>query len=463
MTAQEEAVDKQRQALPRSNSDLDEAVKLEDYGTVDKHAAAPQCHHSCVQHAASRTVKSFAFAFAVKYLLGTLPAILRGAALKRPALLLKLLSKDTLRFALFVGSFSGLYNSVQCALRRWTTSLPKSWISFCAGSVAGLSMAIDNGSPDRRTKVCLYFLVKTAQFVCRRLLELRRPQSDEAAREVAPTTTDKLIHFLTNQAGTMLMAASASQILHSFLTQPETLSKSYRKFLMVHTGVYDRFGAAANTQMRKIQDAILNPTVACTDIACTLLHPGAESCLQSSLPSFVNALGRSAKMYATLNMATLVLLQSQKLQTNPLRTLLRLATSTVRSSVFLSLYPLVFWLSMCYQNAGTRKLSISRLTLALPGLTALIENRHRRLELGLYCMQQALESAWNSLIAKGVIPTARAGQVLPLRLVSTVLTQPAVGQPVCFALTMGTLMMLYESKSPAVSSSMRKAVKAVVG
>lgn len=61
------------------------------------------------------------------------------------------------------------------------------------------------------------------------------------------------------------------------------------------------------------------------------------------------------------------------------------------------------------------------------GAMVLLEQPGRRLELGMYCLPRAIESFWNSMVAKGY------------------LRQVPLGECIYFSLSTGVLMTLYQN------------------
>lgn len=79
-------------------------------------------------------------------------------SLKSPALLLKIGGKDTIRFSLFMSSFTTTFKAVLCGMRRWRES--NDWKNaFVAGMAAGLTLYLDSNR-SRRLMIALYLSSK---------------------------------------------------------------------------------------------------------------------------------------------------------------------------------------------------------------------------------------------------------------------------------------------------------------
>ncbi|KAL7751343.1 hypothetical protein RI367_003203 [Sorochytrium milnesiophthora] len=329
-----------------------------------------------------------------------------------------------------------------------------------------------------------------------------------AMQMLLPTKRDKFVQWLKRHAGTMVMMGSSAQILFSFVAMPETLAKSYYSFLVSHSGIRDRMGPLTNHYMTTIGDVLwgsmsdnhvdaprlavagaklgaegghlhkavmhnaadLGGLLAASALSkkdfqyrmCALIHPETPSCTAFSLRCFTRAMRRSAALYAPLNAIMVLVFNWRKVirrrvSLPPHYSLLRYLLSTLRSSVFLSVYVTVAWLATCYQRrlTGVDRIPTYYINGMLSGLCVLIETYPRRLELGLYCLPRALEAFWRCLMAVGVVRRPNRQQILPVRLLNTVLTKRTVGEPVYFALAMGLLMMLYETEEDALTDGYR--------
>ncbi|KAI9146587.1 hypothetical protein BKA69DRAFT_1024262 [Paraphysoderma sedebokerense] len=180
---------------------------------------------------------------------------------------------------------------------------------------------------------------------------------------------------------------------------------------------------------------------------CTLIHPETPSCTgYGLLVWFTGLILRSAGLYAPLNAIMILVYSWKKMLKQPHTYLLRFIKSTIRSSLFLSLYVTIAWVSTCYQRRllGRDKLPIYFINGMLSGLCVLIEPPGRRLELGLYVMPRALESAYKCLVQYRYIPSP-------------------FGEPLYFCLATGVLMALYETEQDSITDGYRKVLVRLFG
>jgi hypothetical protein len=321
-----------------------------------------------------------------------------------------------------------------------------------AGGVAGLSLFCLRA--EDRKAFALYFMVRSAEFVCRMLaIQKRFP--------------DWLIR-VGEHYDVILMCATASQILSSYAFEPWTLSPTYFKFLLVHGGK-DRRVINAISELHGHRPISVEPiktfckdhnipdwkgTVAefSTFQICPLLHPH-MSCTRHFGVFLKDAFFRAVPLYAPIHIVTtavvLLLKLSAKIKERRRlrqleasrseedlamartlnasaaerqialkrrlkeillytgdRILLRLLINIFRSSLFLALYCAGAWYAACAIHRLTKIDGpfLVRLVLGLAGLACLVEVKPRRGELAMYCLPQALESISNELIEKKVIP-----------------------------------------------------------
>ena len=88
-----------------------------------------------------------------------------GHLFKKPRLILKLAGRDTISFAAFMAAFISSYKGLLCFMRNMRQR--SDWINpFCAGTVAGLSIFLDRNFT-RRVMIALYLSTRTFHFMCR--------------------------------------------------------------------------------------------------------------------------------------------------------------------------------------------------------------------------------------------------------------------------------------------------------
>ena len=192
--------------------------------------------------------------------------------------------------------------------------------------------------------------------------------------------------FTKDMLAISLMCISASRILGSFLSDKDKyLDKNYRRFLDKQSGqpidMIKRFrrGDVPYGQVLKL----LNGDV--------LTHINYPYYINYVKVTFMRALKLYTKVY------TFVLISNGF--SNPLKTVV----SNFRSSLFLFSYVTIGWISL-YLNSllckASTPVSYCRLLLHMwsAGLSVLIEPKHKRPSLAIYCSVFAFESLYNEYI-----------------------------------------------------------------
>lgn len=205
---------------------------------------------------------------------------------------------------------------------------------------------------------------------------------------------------------TIVMALSSSQILSTWITNPDELDSVYRSFLNFHGG--------RSSQQMKMLPNIQNP--------CHVLHPG-MGCINDKIEFFPKSLLRSIKLYLPVYLVLFLVSRSR----NPLNFIKNIS----RSSLFLASYCTLAWLSACsfykFISPVTR-LSLMKHTW-VAGLTILIERENRRTELAAYCLTYALDSVNKWAIKSNHIKPHPIFQLLIMSLSSGVMLYNHTQQP----------------------------------
>ncbi|KAG5462133.1 MAG: hypothetical protein BJ554DRAFT_5571, partial [Olpidium bornovanus] len=346
----------------------------------------------------------------------------------------------------------------RCSRNRWQDNLADlfSWVviaepSFCdrlnafiAGSLAGLCLRLDRNRA-RRTVVALYLLVRAMQYGSvwllnwwtksrqrrrhRKLLRdrlraghaaddfdddfevglLHRASPGSASMTSIPsalsrdevvarrkleltrvTLGDRVEEFLCRWAGTGVMMMSSAQILYAFILMVHQFPSSTDG--IASTAGADFFGPhiPVLSQLTEIAEGMtskefihktISPNLAslCPNgvrhdyVLCAMFHPLIARCEHAHAVGWVRSLGQSMWLYVPLNLV------------------------------------------LYFVNG------------ILAGLAVLIEPRKKRLELGLYCLPRALESAWKCGIEWGWLRNVAGGELI------------------YSSLSMGVLMSLYQT------------------
>ncbi|KAI8319011.1 hypothetical protein GQ54DRAFT_56256 [Martensiomyces pterosporus] len=164
-------------------------------------------------------------------------------------------------------------------------------------------------------------------------------------------------------------------------------------------------------------------------VTCGILHPQTPSCTKGALYIMFNILPLALRIYTPLNAAVLVLFKRGRLMQDPKGVLLKLAKSSIRSSIFLSILITSIINGSCTMRALLgRETYIGYVIMGLVGgLSVLIEAPSRRIELAMYCFLRALESGWDVGVKYGVWRNVRHGEVA------------------LFSAAMGILMSIYQN------------------
>ncbi|KAF9918365.1 hypothetical protein BX616_009158 [Lobosporangium transversale] len=451
-----------------------------------------KCKHegkTCTQNVTRGFFKTWAIGYVAKYLIAVLPALLTGKAFKNPNILKKSGGSDTIRFAFFLSSFISTYKGVLCTMRQFRPDHEGDRLNaFVAGSVAGLTLTLDKNK-SRRTALTLYIFTRSIQFgssyAMKKWAEYRdakRSRNRLALRDAVERSGEKqelitrngwddiLAKVMTVSAATILMSLTASVNLYSCVIEPEALPRSYWNFLMQHSGLPQKFGPMFPPLMEtfKAQYNILkelpggmenvgipkgissrdfvaenmSPNIATLIPAhlhhdfqlCALLHP-LTPCSAHALDVITGEFGRALKMYGTLNFIVTLVFQHKKLATQPKEVAHRYVKSTLRSCLFLTTYVLAAFYVPCLMRKIFKKefLGTYLVNGLIAGLAVLIEAPGRQMELALYCLPRALETAWNLLLKRGLVRNISHGDIA------------------LFSASMGVMMSLYQNDPSVIN------------
>ncbi|KAG0367204.1 hypothetical protein BC939DRAFT_434254 [Gamsiella multidivaricata] len=451
-----------------------------------------KCKHegkTCTQNVTRGFLKTWVIGYVVKYMIGVLPALLTGKALKNPGIFKKSGGRDTVGFAFFLSSFLSAYKAVLCTMRYYRPDHEGDRLNaFVAGSVAGLTLLLDKNK-SRRTALTLYLFTRSIQFGSSYTMkkwaehrDAKRAANRQALMDNAEFTGQKqtlvtkngwddiLAKVLTASAATILMSLTASVNLYSCVIEPDAMPRSYWNFIMQHSGLPQKFGPMFPPLIETFQSqykilkelpggmenvgipagmsskdfvaqnispniATLFPSGLHHDFQlCALLHP-LTPCKGHALDVLTGEFARAAKMYGTLNFIVTLVFQHKKLATNPKGVAYRYFKSTLRSCLFLTMYVLGAFSTPCV----TRRVFKSEVLFTylfngiISGLAVLIEAPGRQMELALYCLPRALETAWNLLLKRGLVRNVPYGDIA------------------LFSASMGVMMTLYQNDPSVIN------------
>ncbi|KAL2918890.1 hypothetical protein HK105_201724 [Polyrhizophydium stewartii] len=276
----------------------------------------------------------------------------------------------------------------------------------------------------------------------------------------------------------IVMMLSSSQILHDYVTDPDTLAKSYNSFLLTHGGLRDLDPKKPSVYMDAMGEVVRNcasmettkylpipPGGSFADsipkgieaaklllyqdkltqhshefVLCSIFHPHSPHCIDSVTHAFYKEWYRAMALYGPLNLIMTLIFRGKKTITQPVRTLRQIIVSVLRSSLFLTCYVTAAWTLPCLFRTlrGRDEPWMYYINGIVSGAMVMIEVPGRRLELALYCMPRAIESLYNHLVKKGY------ARHVPF------------GEAIYFCLSTGVLMTLYQTDPGSIHSGYRK-------
>ena len=240
--------------------------------------------------------------------------------------------RDAAGFAVFLAAFTGSYNGILCALRRYRNTERRS-NSIIAGTLAGLALAFDQ-SKARRQSIMIYLMVRALQFNVSYLMKkwaIKRQQDHPGETK----WDDRVANFLSRYAGVLLMTVVSSQTIFAFLFHSDTLQKPYRSFLSEHINFKSNFGEKEKDAVKAFGPTVNRINKECSSIktpvglssreyvaqyislsladkvapnihhtyaSCTIAHPLYESCLLDRRHLFQGEMLRTLKLYGVLDL-----------------------------------------------------------------------------------------------------------------------------------------------------------------
>ncbi|XP_022773147.1 transmembrane protein 135 homolog isoform X2 [Durio zibethinus] len=313
--------------------------------------------------------------------------------------------KETLRYGLFLGTFSGTYVSVDEIIGALGGhNRTAKWRALVAGLVAGPSMLL-TGPNTLHTSLAIYILMRAAVLASRCGIKSKR--------------FGKLCKPLTWKHGDIfLMCLSSSQILSSFLLKQDSLPSSYKSFLRKHCGkdnvllhgVKELASGLPFTNLEEIEkfykatgvDIKLDPNM---KVPCTMIH-GNQSCRAHVVTFFIEAYKRALPVYLPVYLIPTLIVHRQGLLKRPFTILGKSIIGTGRSSLFLSSYCTSAWMWTCLMFWFIRKCNIPMVVIGTfpPGLALAFEKKSRRIEISIYCLARAIESFFICMADVGYLP-----------------------------------------------------------
>lgn len=311
----------------------------------------------------------------------------------------KILTKThILQFGLSFGVMGASYSLLTNFFNNYIQN--KVYSSFFAGAIAGLGITLDSSSQgrERRLILSLYLFVRGLEMIYHTLI------------------SKKVINEIEH-LDTILFTTSCFEIMISWFYYPYSLPKEYNKWITTMSEVDPILLSLARLQKdggwnvgqtcdllndyskqlgHNIKDG--NPLYGLVN--CKYLHPFCpESCTKAHSLVWLRTLKRSMMLYGPVHFLPLLIFKNKILIKDPITSIRKLLIDIFRSSSFLATFVALIWMSICFwRNLLQEDTLIGPVMGAfLCGLSVLIEKKHRRMELALYCIPRALHSIFEKL------------------------------------------------------------------
>ncbi|KAA6418414.1 MAG: hypothetical protein FRX49_11574 [Trebouxia sp. A1-2] len=319
--------------------------------------------------------------------------------------------EDAVRLGLFIGGFTGSYHLISGSLKKWQGSLPPAQNCMAAGTAAGLTLMFL--SKERRRTLALYTLARIAQCLYNSLKQ------------------QGLFHFWGSDwayGDALLFALSSAQVMYAYVMRPETLPKSYWKFIVKSGPIETPALEAVRRSIRKLPidlqsfNAFIKKrggtafltTAFPAQITDAMLHPQTASALVHSVKVPWDTFRKTFPLYISISLVPYVVLNLKRALRNPVGTAGHAVGSAVRSTSFLAAFVGIYSAAISLH----RKLFTwdHKLLYYVAGLAAsgsiLIEKKSRRSELALYVMPRAVDAFVLALTKKRWVPSVKFGEVI---------------------------------------------------
>ena len=422
--------------------------------------ASCPCGHAgatCMEHVGSSFWRSFVLAYMVR---AGVAVTSRGLGLLRSGnprdvfRFEKLLGErhmhyreDAVRLGMFLGAFTGGYHFVRCQLCNRAGFSPER-AALAAGGVAGLSSAFLKKS--KRRTWALYLMARLAQ-------------SGYASQK-----NKQRFHFWGshwNHGDVLLFALSSAQVMYAYVMRPETLDRGFWNFI-VRAGPIDKptLGAVrANLSGNPVNLASLpayselgldgavrlpsgGETIPC--VPCELMHrsTGCRGCPAHAIAASADTFRKCFPFYLSIHLVPFAVLNAAKALRDPVGTVAKATTATVRSTAFISAFVGVYMGSVCAHRfvAGRDHRAVYYAAGLAAASSLFIEKKSRRAELALYLMPRAIDSLVSTMSGKRLLPAVPHAELL------------------LFCGVSAGLMHLYENEPDTLASFLRSTIRRFV-
>ncbi|KAF9321998.1 hypothetical protein BGZ91_004428 [Linnemannia elongata] len=414
-------LDNSHQSLHRlSSHDLQELTNIEVTKRKENKRILNKCKHegkTCRQNVRQRFVTSWIIAYVSQYLIGVLPSVLTGKAFKNYSM--------------------------------------KKWAEY------------------REAK----------RLIQRHVLQATTLQSSEKdlALDTKAGWDDILAKIMSSSAGAVLMSSSAAVNLYACMVEPDAMPQSYWRFIMHHTGLPQKFGPMLKPLLDVFASQLfvlnalppgvenitipagvtskefistLSPSVATVFPnhvhheyqLCALMHP-LTPCTGHFKDVLAGEFDRALRMYAPLNFLLTLVFQRKKLATQPKEVVQRYIKSTIRSSLFMTMYTWGAFYTLCVMRRifKRERTYMYFLNGVIAGFAVLIEAPGRQVELGLYCLPRALDTAWHLMLKRGLVRNVPNAEMA------------------LFCASMGLMMTIYQNDPSVINNNYLSVLTRVLG
>ncbi|KAI7815802.1 hypothetical protein BC939DRAFT_87666 [Gamsiella multidivaricata] len=357
---------------------------------------------------------------------------------------------DALRFGSFFGAFSFLWKFVNNGLRLYRGKDDRI-NGAVAGAIAGLAILIE--SHERRVTFAQQMLIRAGQGV----------YNAGKHRGV----------FRFRHGDAVLFALACGQVMYAYTMQPESIPPEYLKF-MVNTARVPTEALALNrarvrgfpvdvsqimalVKRHRPTPKALETTAKLTEytdvIPCAVLHSSYDSCTVNNAERFVQVTKNILPVYATLNFVPLLVLRMKRLMADPMNVISRTSFNTLRSSVFLAVFVVVYQSQICaHRNLMKRgwmnsnnKYMYWLFGVTCSGSAIMVEQESRRAELAMYVLPKAAESLYKILYQKNWVKGVKHWEVM------------------MFSFAMSLIMSFYQQEEQVLSPFVTKLMYHILG
>ncbi|KAG0029769.1 hypothetical protein BGZ81_003456 [Podila clonocystis] len=440
----------------RTSEGKELAEKSKNYksGVSIPHLSAPcNTYQGVLTHALLGAIRSGGVSYGLKALvnlcLGMLK-LMKGKATFGPIFKDAFFGADAIRFGSFFGMFSFLWKFVNNGLKLHRGKDDR-LNGAIAGAIAGLAILIE--SHERRVTFAQQMMIRSMQGVY------------NAGKHRG------LFSFRHGDAA--LFAIACGQVMYAYTMQPDSIPPEYLKFMLNTARVPAEALAFNRARVRgfpvdvsqvqalvkrfkgtpnSIQTAA-SLTEYTTIIPCAVLHPAFDSCKVNNAERFVQVTKNILPVYATLNFVPLLILRMKRLLTDPVNVLSKTSFNTLRSSVFLAVFVVLYQSQICgHRNLvksgwvqGNNKYLYWLFGVTCSGAAIMVEQESRRAELAMYVLPKAAESLYKILYQKNWIKAVKHWEVM------------------VFSFAMSLIMSFYQQEEQVLSPFVTKLIYHILG